>query len=126
MTENEISKVVFDAALKIHKALGPGLLENAYEECLNHELKKSGLLIEKQKELPLIYETVQLDVGYRVDLMIENKFIVEVKAVEELNDIHMAQILTYLKLSGCKLGMLINFNVDLIKNGVRRVINGTL
>jgi len=126
MTENEISKVVFDAALKIHKALGPGLLENAYEECLYYELKKSGLLIEKQKELPLIYETVQLDVGYRVDLMIENKFIVEVKAVEELNDIHMAQILTYLKLSGCKLGMLINFNVDLIKNGVRRVINGTL
>ena len=126
MTENEISKVVFDAALKIHKALGPGLLENAYEECLYYELKKSGLLIEKQKELPLIYETVQLDVGYRVDLMIENKFIVEVKAVEELNDIHMAQILTYLKLSGCKLGMLINFNVDLIKNGVKRVINGTL
>ena len=126
MTENEISKVVFDAALKIHKALGPGLLENAYEECLYYELKKSGLLIEKQKELPLIYETVQLDVGYRVDLMIENKFIVEVKAIEELNDIHMAQILTYLKLSGCKLGMLINFNVDLIKNGVRRVINGTL
>jgi GxxExxY protein len=126
MTENEISKIVFNSALKVHQALGPGLLESAYCECLFYELAKSGLLIEKQKPLPLIYEEVKLEVGYRIDLMVENKFVIEVKAVEELNDIHLAQLLTYLKLSGCKLGLLINFNVLLIKNGVRRVINGTL
>ena len=126
MTENDISKIVFDAALRVHRSLGPGLLESAYEECVYFELQKSGLKIEKQKPLPLIYEEVHLEIGYRVDIMIENKFIIEIKAVETLNDVHMAQILTYLKLSGCKLGMLINFNVDLIKNGVKRVINGTL
>lgn len=126
MGENEISKIVFDAALRVHRTLGPGLLESAYEECLFFELKKTGFKIEKQKPLPLVYEEVHLEIGYRVDIMIENKFIIEIKAVEMLNDVHMAQILTYLKLSGCKLGMLINFNVDLIKNGVKRVINGTL
>jgi len=126
MTENEISKIVFDAALKVHQALGPGLLESAYEECLFYELKKSGLLIEKQKPLPLVYEEVKLEAGYRVDVIIENKFIVEIKAVDALKDIHLAQLLTYLKLSDCKLGLLINFNVPLIKNGVKRVINGTL
>ncbi len=126
MTENEISKVVFNAALKVHKALGPGLLESAYEECLYYELKKTGLKVEKQKPLPLIYENVKLETGYRVDIIIENKFIIEIKAAEALNDVHLAQILTYLKLSGCKLGMLINFNVALIKNGIKRVINGTI
>lgn len=126
MTENEISKIVFDAALKVHQSLGPGLLESAYEECLFYELKKSGLLIEKQKPLPLVYEEVKLETGYRVDIIIENKFIVEIKAVDALNDIHLAQLLTYLKLSNCKLGLLINFNVPLIKNGIKRVINGTL
>jgi len=126
MTENEISKVVFDAALKVHKALGPGLLESAYEACLFHELKKTGLKIEKQKSLPLIYEEVKLEAGYRIDIIIENKFIIEIKAVESLNDVHLAQLLTYLKLSDCKLGMLINFNVSLIKNGIKRVINGKL
>ena len=126
MTENEISKIVFDAALKVHQALGPGLLESAYEECLFYELKKSDLLIEKQKPLPLVYEEVKLEAGYRVDIIIENKFIVEIKAVDALNDIHLAQLLTYLKLSNCKLGLLINFNVPLIKNGIKRVINGTL
>lgn len=126
MTENEISKVVFDCALTIHKALGPGLLESAYEACLSYELQKTGLYIERQKLLPLIYEEVHLEVGYRIDILIESKFIVEVKAVEALNDIHLAQILTYLKLSNCKLGMLINFYVILIKEGIKRVINGTL
>lgn len=126
MTENEISKIVFDAALKVHQALGLGLLESAYEECLFYELKKSGLWIEKQKPLPLVYEEVKLEAGYRVDIIIENKFIVEIKAVDALNDIHLAQLLTYLKLSNCKLGLLINFNVPLIKNGIKRVINGTL
>lgn len=123
MTENEISKVVFDCALKVHQNLGPGLLESAYEECLYYELCKTGLKIEKQKPLPLVYEDVRLEVGYRIDIMIENKFIIEIKAVDALNDVHLAQILTYLKLSNCKLGLLINFNVTLIKNGIRRVVN---
>lgn len=126
MTENEISKIVFDSALRVHQTLGPGLLESAYEECLYYELKKTGLKIDKQKALSLVYEDIKLDIGYRIDIIIENKFIVEVKAVEALNDVHLAQILTYLKLSNCKLGMLVNFNVALIKNGIKRVINGTL
>ncbi|MGZ4042633.1 MAG: GxxExxY protein [Bacteroidia bacterium] len=126
MTENEISKLVFDSALKVHQNLGPGLLESAYEECLFYELKKTGLKVEKQKALPLVYEDIKLEIGYRIDLLIEDKFIIEVKSVEALNDVHLAQVLTYLKLSNCKLGMLINFNVSLIKNGIRRVINGTL
>ena len=126
MDENEISKIVFESALKIHKVLGPGLLESAYEECLFYELKKYDLKVEKQKQLPLVYEEVRLDVGYRIDIIIEDKFIVEIKSVEELTNVHLAQLLTYLKLSNCKLGLLINFNVSLLKNGVRRVINGTL
>jgi GxxExxY protein len=112
--------------LKVHKNLGPGLLESAYEECLYYEIRKTGTYVEKQKPLPLLYEDVRLEIGYRIDLMVENKFIVEIKAVEALNDVHLAQILTYLKLSDCKLGMLINFNVLLIKNGIKRVINGSL
>ncbi|MBC8319343.1 MAG: GxxExxY protein [Bacteroidetes bacterium] len=123
MTENEISKIIVDCALKIHKELGPGLLESAYEECLYYELQQRGLSVVKQKPLPLIYNEVKLEIGYRVDLLVENKVIIEVKSVEALNDIHLAQILTYLKLSNCKLGMLINFNVTLIKNGIRRVVN---
>ena len=126
MDENEISKIVFESALKIHKVLGPGLLESAYEECLFYELKKYDFKVEKQKQLPLIYEEVRLDVGYRIDIIIEDKFIVEIKAVETLNEVHLAQLLTYLKLTDCKLGLLINFNVKLLKNGVQRVINGIL
>ena len=126
VTEDEISKIVFEAALKVHKVLGPGLLESAYEECLFYELKKSNLKVEKQKPLPLVYEEVRLEVGYRIDIIIEDKFIVEIKSVEALNDVHLAQILTYLRLTNCKLGLLINFNVKLLKNGVRRIINGSL
>jgi len=126
MTENELSKIVFECGLKVHRALGPGLLESAYEECLFYELVKTNVFVEKQKGLPLVYNEVKLDVGYRTDLIIENKLIVEVKAIETLNDIHLAQVLTYLKLSNCKLGLLINFNVVLFKNGVKRVINGFL
>ena len=126
MTEDEISRIVFDSALKVHKTLGPGLLESSYEECLFYELKKTGLKVEKQKPLPLIYEEVKLEVGYRIDIVIEDKFIVEIKSVEALNEVHLAQLLTYLKLSDCKLGLLINFNVKLLKEGVTRVINGTL
>jgi len=101
-------------------------LESAYEESLFYELKKQSLKVEKQKALPLIYEEVKMEVGYRIDIIIEDKFIVEVKSVEALNEVHLAQILTYLKLTDCKLGMLINFNVKQLKNGVRRVINGYL
>jgi GxxExxY protein len=126
MTENEIAKIVFESALKVHRSLGPGLLESAYEECLFYELKKLNLSVEKQKALPLIYEEVKLDVGYRIDLIVENKFIIEIKSVVALNEVHLAQLLTYLKLSNCKLGLLINFNVKLLKEGVRRVVNGTL
>ena len=126
MSENDISKIVFESALKIHQILGPGLLESAYEECLFYKLKKYNLKVEKQKQLPLVYEEVNLDAGYRIDIIIEDKFIVEIKSVEALNDVHLAQLLTYLRLSNCKLGLLINFNVNLLKNGVRRVINGTL
>ena len=103
--------------------MGPGLLESAYEECLFYELRKIGLNVEKQKPLPLIYEEVKLDVGYRIDIIVENKLIIEIKSVEALNDVHFAQLLTYLKLTNCKLGLLINFNVSLIKNGVKRVVN---
>ena len=110
----------------MHKALGPGLLESAYEECLFYEIKKLGIHVEKQKSLPLTYEDVKLDVGYRIDLLVENKLVIELKSVEALNDLHMAQILTYLKLSNCKLGLLINFNTVFFKNGVKRVINGIL
>lgn len=126
ITENEISKIVFEAGLKIHKALGPGLLESAYEECLYFELMKTGLIIERQKGLPLVYEDIKMEIGYRADILIENKFIVEIKSVEAINDIHLAQILTYLKISNCRLGLLINFNVLLFKDGVKRVINGSL
>ena len=123
MTENELSKIVFDCALKVHQNLGPGLLESAYEECLFYELKKTGVEVQKQKSLPLIYEDVKLDIGYRIDIIIENKLILEIKSVEMLHDVHFAQLLTYLKLTDCKLGMLINFNVTLIKNGIKRVVN---
>jgi GxxExxY protein len=126
MSENDISKIVFESALKVHRILGPGLLESAYEECLFYELKKYDLKVEKQKQLPLVYEDVKLDAGYRIDIIVEDKFIIEIKSVEELNDVHLAQLLTYLRLSNCKSGLLINFNVSLLKNGVKRVINGTL
>ncbi|KLT69044.1 GxxExxY protein [Flavobacterium sp. ABG] len=123
MTENQLARIVFDSALKVHKVLGPGLLESAYEECLYYELKKSDLDVQKQKTLPLIYEDVKLDIGYRLDIIIENKLILEIKSVEALNDVHFAQLLTYLKLTDCKLGLLINFNVVLIKNGIQRIVN---
>ena len=123
MTENELSKIVVNCAYKVHKSLGPGLLESAYEECLFYELNKTDLKIEKQKALPLIYEEVRLEIGYRIDLIIENKLIVEIKSVESLNDVHFAQLLTYLKLTNSKLGLLINFNVVLIKNGIKRIAN---
>jgi GxxExxY protein len=124
MSENELARIVFEAGLKVHRTLGAGLLESAYEECLFYELCKLGLKVEKQKALPLVYEEIKLDAGYRIDLLVENKLVLELKSVEALSDLHMAQILTYLKLSTCKLGLLINFNTVLFKDGVRRVVNG--
>jgi GxxExxY protein len=126
MTENEISKIVFELGMKVHRTLGPGLLESSYEECLYYELKKSNLIAERQKVLPVYYEGMLMETSYRIDIIVENKLILELKAVESINDLHLAQLLTYLKLSNCKLGMLINFNVPLFKNGVKRVINGKL
>lgn len=122
--ENKISGAIIDCAVRIHKALGPGLLESAYEECMLYKLTKNDLFVEKQEALPLIYEKVKLDIGYRVDLLANRKVIVEIKSVECLTDVHLAQVLTCLRLSGCKLGLLINFNVAFLKKGIRRVVNG--
>lgn len=122
-TENELSKIVLMSSINVHRNLGPGLLESAYQKCLHYELSKQGLFIEVEKPLPLVYEEVQLEAGYRIDLLVNQKVIVEIKSVDALGDIHLAQLLTYLKLSGCKLGLLINFNSILLKDGFRRVVN---
>lgn len=124
MTENELAKAVIGHAITVHRNLGPGLLESAYEECLAYELRQAGFEVEAQKPMPLVYGDVKLDCGYRIDILIEGKLIVELKSVLELNDIHLAQVLTYLKLSGCKLGLLMNFNVMVLKDGIKRVVNG--
>lgn len=123
MTENEIGKIIVNSALHVHRNLGAGLLESTYQACLKYELRKSDLFVESEVGLPVVYEEVRLDCGYKIDLWIERNVIVEIKAVDSLNDIHLAQILTYLKRSGNKLGFLINFNIPLIKNGIRRVVN---
>ena len=126
MTENEIATKIIGCAIDVHKVLGPGLLESAYQECLYYKLKKVGLKVEKEKPMPLVFEEVKLECGYRIDLLVENKVVIELKSVEALNDVHLAQTLTYMKLGKYKLGLLINFNVTLLKQGVKRVINGTL
>ena len=123
MTNNEITSEIISASVRIHKKLGPGLLEKAYQECLYYELKKEGFKVVKEKPMPLIYENVNLDYGYRIDLLVEDKIVIEVKSVKALNDVHTAQTLTYLKLGEYKLGLLINFNVSLLKKGVKRIIN---
>lgn len=115
MKENDITSIILDRSITIHKTLGPGLLESVYETCLFHELSKAGLSLERQKAMPLIYDEIHMEAGYRIDLMVERKVIIEVKSVEALNDLHLAQTLTYLKLSDCKVGLLINFNVSLLK-----------
>ena len=124
MTENELAKAVIGHAIAVHRNLGPGLLESAYEQCLAYELKEAGFYVEVQKPMPLVYGDVKMDCGYRIDILVENKLIIELKSVLELNDVHLAQTLTYLKLSGCKLGLLMNFNVMVLKDGIRRVVNG--
>ena len=122
MNENEISKIIIGCAIEVHKQLGPGLLESAYQECLYYELIQAGLNVQKEKPMPIVYKEVKLDHGYRIDLLVENKVVIEIKTVEELNDVHTAQVLTYLKLGNYKLGLLLNFHVSLLKDGIKRII----
>ncbi|MDZ7806734.1 MAG: GxxExxY protein [Gracilimonas sp.] len=120
---DEITNKVIGSAIRVHKELGPGLLESAYQECLLYVLKKEGLSVEKEKPIPIKFEDVELDCGYRIDLLVENRLVLELKSVESLNKIHFAQVLSYLKLGNSPLGLLLNFNVSLMKNGVKRIIN---
>ena len=126
MHENKIANIIIGCAIDVHKALGPGLLESAYQECLYYKLLKEGLQLHKEKPMPLVFEEVHLECGYRIDILVEDKVVIEVKSVEALNSVHMAQTLTYMKLGDYKLGLLINFNVSLLKQGVKRIINGKL
>ena len=126
MSESEISSKIIGAAIEVHKQLGPGLLESTYETCLAYELKQMGLDVKQQQALPVVYKEVKLDAGYRIDLLIENKVIIEIKSVEALADIHTAQLLTYLKLKDLKLGLLINFNSVRVIDGLKRILNGNL
>jgi len=123
MDENLLATQVIRAATEVHKSLGPGLLEKAYEHCLFYELQQNGLYAERQKPFPIVYHEVELKFGYVIDILVENKVVIEVKAVDALNDVHLAQVLTYLKLNDFKLGLLLNFNVKLLKHGIRRVVN---
>lgn len=123
MTENEIARIVVDAALKVHKTLGPGLLESVYEFTLAYELRKRGLRIVQQRGFPVIYEDVRLELGFRADLIVNSKVIIEIKSVETIAPVHRKQLETYLRLTGLHLGLLINFNVELIKHGIQRVVN---
>ena len=118
----QLTQKIIGAAIEVHRHLGPGLLESAYETCLAYELEKAGLRVERQKPLSVTYKEIQLEQGYRVDLWVERQVIVELKAVEEITDVHQAQILSYLKFSGCRVGLLINFNVNLLKDGLRRYV----
>lgn len=122
LLHQELTSSILSCAYKVHSELGPGLLESAYEECLNYELDKAGLFVIKQKPMPLIYGEKKLDLGYRIDLFVEGKVIIEIKSVEALNPVHFAQLMTYLKLSKCRIGFLINFNVQSLKDGIKRVI----
>ena len=123
MTDYELTQRVIGCAMKVHSGLGPGLLESAYQECLCFELIKAGLYVEKQKPMPLVYSQVRLDCGYRVDIMVERRLILEIKSVEAINDIHLAQVLTYLRLANCRLALILNFNVLHLREGIRRVVN---
>jgi GxxExxY protein len=124
MDLNEVSKIVIDAAMRVHTELGPGLLESAYQACLEFELRKRGLAVATQVGLPVVYEGVKVDVGYRLDLIVEDDLVVELKAVDKIHPIHKAQLLSYLRLSGKKLGLIINFNVLHLKDGIVRMVNG--
>ena len=125
MLDNEITSAIIHAAIEVHRRLGPGLLESAYKECLYYQLIKDGLNVTKEKPMPLVYDEIHLDCGYRIDLLVENRIVVELKSVESLTDVHLAQTLTYMKLGNYKLGLLINFNVVLLKDGIKRLIINT-
>jgi len=120
---NKVTEAIISVAVDVHRALGPGLLESAYEACMVYDLAKAGLKVEQQKPLPIVYRGIKLECAYRLDLMIDNEVIVEIKSVKKLLPIHQAQLLSYLKLSECKVGLLINFNVKMLKNGIKRVVN---
>ena len=120
---NELSNTIIGAAIEVHKELGPGLLESTYEACLAYELNNKGVEVIRQKKQPINYKGLKVDEAYRIDLFVEGKIILELKAIDQLSNVHMAQLLTYLKLSGCTLGYLMNFNVSLMKDGIRRVVN---
>ena len=124
MDENELSKIIVNSCFKIHSRLGPGLLESVYEAILFYELNKFGLKVERQKQIPVVWEDIYLDIGFRLDLIIENKVIIEIKSVEQISNVHLKQVLTYLRVTDLKLGLLVNFNEALIKNGIKRVVNG--
>ena len=124
MTENEIAKIIVDAAFQIHKRLGPGLLESVYEVVLAHELKKRGLRVKRQVQVAIVYDDIKFDEGFRADLIIEDKVIVELKSVKNIVPVHKKQLLTYLRLSDKRLGLLINFGSELIRDGISRVVNG--
>jgi GxxExxY protein len=122
MRINELTEIIIGCAIEVHKILGPGLLESAYEECLAYELQNVGLKIERQKPVPVVYKEIKLECGYRIDILVEDSVILELKSVEELSPVHEAQTLTYMKFADKKIGLLINFNVTLLKNGLRRFI----
>ena len=124
MEDIELTEKVIGFSIDIHKQLGPGLLENVYKECLYYKLHNSGLYVEKEKQIPVLFENAQLDCGFRIDLLVENKLVIECKSVKQLDNIHFAQVLTYLRLGNYKTGLLINFNVVLLKNGIKRILNG--
>jgi GxxExxY protein len=123
MSENELSRIIVNTAFEIHSKLGPGLLESVYEEIMFHELTNDGLFVERQKGIPVMWNELKMELGFRADLIVENKVIIELKSVEEIAQVHPKQVLTYLKLTGSKLGLLINFNEPLIKNGITRIAN---
>ena len=123
MIENQITQKIIGCAIEVHRALGVGLLESAYQECLYYDLKNLGLHVEKEKPMPVVYKEVKLDYGYRMDLVVEKKVVVEIKAVEFLNDVHKAQLLTYLRLGNYKLGLLMNFHSTVLTKGIKRIIN---
>ena len=123
MTENELSNKIIGLALEVHTVFGPGLLESAYKECLYYKIGRAGLYVEKEKPMPLIFEEVKLECGYRIDLLVECKLVIEIKSIEALNDVHLAQTLTYMKIGNYKLGLLLNFNVLKLRDGIKRVVN---
>ncbi|MCX2495547.1 GxxExxY protein [Pedobacter sp. PF22-3] len=124
MAEDLLTRTIIGLAIDVHNALGPGLLENAYKECLFYKIDHAGFQVEKEKMMPLVFEDVKLDCGYRIDILVENQLVLELKSIEALSDIHLAQTLTYMKLGGYRFGLLMNFNVLRLKDGIRRIVNG--